>query len=281
MRDGVPLPGTTPPVVLSQLAYRVFGPLRSDQVRTMLDFHGLAGHPADSKSAVVARHEITLPTLATWSKMLTTAGARLPLSVALATEVARGTRPGEDHLARTRIAATLGLTAPRPAAPPPTPSPPAPTGPSKADLGAAEIAVRVLATVGPLPLDELHPAIVRARRFKSHSPITAQRLAIALSVAGVTRDEQGRWQAPTDATPPDRYQALATIAAGRDLTRSEMIHALLAAGYAPNSARTGQINDHPLIQRTGPNRYQLVGDLGPGPNRTTRDRSCTQVCTSR
>ena len=240
MRDGVPLPGTTPPVVLSQLAYRVFGPLRSDQVRTMLDFHGLAGHPADSKSAVVARHEITLPTLAT--------------------EVARGTRPGEDHLARTRIAATLGLTAPRPAAPPPTPSPPAPTGPSKADLGAAEIAVRVLATVGPLPLDELHPAIVRARRFKSHSPITAQRLAIALSVAGVTRDEQGRWQAPTDATPPDRYQALAAIAAGCDLTRSEMVQALLAAGYAPMSASIRKIDDHPLIRRTGPDQYQLLSD---------------------
>ena len=46
VRDGVPLPGRSPTEVLSQLAYRVFGPLRPDRVRVVLDYHGLAGHPA-------------------------------------------------------------------------------------------------------------------------------------------------------------------------------------------------------------------------------------------
>lgn len=257
MRYGVLLSGATPPVVLSQLAYRVFGPLRSDRVRAMLDFHGLAGRPADSKSAVIERHGITYPTLASWSKMLSAAGARLPLSVALATEVARRTRPGEDHLGRTRLATTLGLTAP-----PPPASPPAPptTGPSPADQAAAGIAVRVLATVGPLPLDELRLAVGRARRFRPHPLITAERLASALGVAGAIHEDQRRWRAPADATAPDRYQALAVIAAGRDLTRSEMVQALLGAGYASTSARIRKIGDHPLIRRTGPDRYQILSD---------------------
>jgi len=50
------------------------------------------------------------------------------------------------------------------------------------------------------------------------------------------------------------------VAAGRDLTRSEMIDALVAAGYAPTSARVRKIRNHPLIRHTGPNRYRIVGE---------------------
>ena len=117
MRDGVPLPGTTPPVILSQLTYRVFGPLRTDRVRAMLDYLGLAGRPADPATAVAARHGISIVTLNIWSRMLTAAGSRLPLSVELATALARRTRPGEDHLGRVRAATAFGLAAPRPPSP--------------------------------------------------------------------------------------------------------------------------------------------------------------------
>ena len=90
--------------------------------------------------------------------------------------------------------------------------------------------------------------------------ITAERLATVLGAVGAIRDDQGRWREPADATAPDRYQALAAIAAGCDLTRSEMVQALLAAGYAPMSASIRKIDDHPLIRRTGPDQYQLLSD---------------------
>lgn len=219
----------------------------------MLDYHGLAGHHAETKSAVADRHGITPPTVTSWSKTLTTVGSHLPLSAELTTEISRRTRPGEDHLARTRIATTLGLAAPESPAPRP-----AAAQPSQADRAAAAIAARVLATVGPLPQDALHHAISRTRRFRSLPPIPTGHLAAALIAAGATRDDHGRWQAPSDATAPARYQALVAFTAGRDLTRTEMVAALLAAGYAPTSASARKISTHPLIRRSGPNRYRLV-----------------------
>ena len=264
MRDGMPVPGTTPPAVLSQLAYRVFGPLRPDQVHAMLDYHGLAGRPAGTKLVVASRHGVTPPTLTRWSRTLTQAGSRLPLTPELAGEVSRRTRLGEDHLARVRVAATLGLVDPAPVAAGSAPSVDA--RPSQADLAAAAIAVRVLAAVGPLPLHALHHAIARSRRFRSLPPITPGRLATALGDVGAAFDDWGRWQAPASAEAPARYRALVAIAAGRDLTRAEMVEALVAAGYAPTSAQARKINTHPLIQHCGANRYRILGD-GPGGRR--------------
>src|SRR6476469_8324470 len=109
MRDGVPLPGTTPAAVLSQLAHRVFGPIRMDRVGTMLDYHGLAGHPAQSAAVVAARHHISDTTVTNWAGTLRAAGSQLPLSTELVTQICRATIQGEDHIGRTRIAKTFGL----------------------------------------------------------------------------------------------------------------------------------------------------------------------------
>lgn len=239
----------------------------------MLDYHGLAGNPADSKSSVAGRHSITPPTLAAWSNTLTTAGSRLPLSAELATEVTRRTHPGEDHLARTRIATTFGMAAPEP---PPASRRTQAAGPSQADRAAAGIAARVLATVGPLHLDTLHLAIGRARRFRSRPPVTAGQLTTALTTAGATRDDRGRWQAPDDVTAPDRYWALVTHAAGRELTRNEMIAALLAAGYSPTSCSEDQ---HPSA---GPaHRTRSIPDRRRGPECVMRWVLMIPVDTSR
>ena len=51
----------------------------------MLDYHGLAGVPAESQKVLAGRHGITSRTLTGWSMTLTAAGRRLPLSAALAT----------------------------------------------------------------------------------------------------------------------------------------------------------------------------------------------------
>lgn len=251
------MPGTTPPVILSQLAYRVFGPLRPEQVQAMLDYHGLTGRVAGTKLAVAGRHGITPPTLTRWSRTLAHAGSRLPLTPELAGEISRRTRPGEDHLARVRLAATLGLAAPAPIATGPAPS--MESRPSQADLSAAAIAVRVLAAVGPLPLHALQDAVARARRFRPLPPIATGQMVAALVVVGATCDDHGRWQAPASAEAPARYRALVTMAGGRGLTRAEMVEALVAAGYASTSAQARKINTHPLIQRCGPNRYRILG----------------------
>lgn len=239
----------------------------------MLDYHGLAGVPADNQKVLAGRHGITTRTLTGWSMTLTAAGKRLPLSAALATETARRSRPGEDHLARTRIARTLGLTTPRPAI---TPSPPVP--PAPADQAAAGIAMRVLATAGPLPMDVLYAAVRRARRFGTRPPVTADQLALALTQAGATADH-GRWQAPGDAIAPARDRALVAIVAGRELARQEMIAALVAAGYAATSARARKISSHPLIRHVGPDRYRLLGEPSSDSHERAQVRgSCSQQC---
>ena len=56
MRDGVPLPARTTPQLLSQLAYRVFGPLGTARARAMLEYHGLRGAPAGSRCDIATRY---------------------------------------------------------------------------------------------------------------------------------------------------------------------------------------------------------------------------------
>ena len=113
MRDGTPLPGRTPAQVLSQLAYRVFGPLQPTRTRIVLYYHGLLGHPAGSSAQVAARHHVTTRTIANNVAAVRAAGSRIPLSAPLIAEATRVSAPGDDHLGRARIAATLGLPTPR------------------------------------------------------------------------------------------------------------------------------------------------------------------------
>ena len=75
-----------------------------------------------------------------------------------------------------------------------------------------------------------------------------------------TLDPAGRWHPPTGVVAPDRYRVIVTLAAGRDLTRAEMIRILLSAGYRESSATGRMSSSHPLFRRTGPDRYRLVGD---------------------
>jgi hypothetical protein len=258
MRDGVPLPGTTPAAVLSQLAHRVFGPLRPDRVRVMLDFHGLAGQPATSRAAVADRHHISPTTVTTWAAALAAAGGRLPVTDDLAAQVGRPSTAGEDHLGRTRAAATLGVPPPDPPVPPARPA-----GSSQTDRRVAGIAVRVLAAAGPQTLDTVQAAITRSRRDRP-APTDAD-LAAALRTLGAAPDETGRWRPPPGRVVSVRDQTLCHQVAGRTLTRSAMIAALVQAGYTYSYADGRAINTHPLIRRVAPNNYRLINDHAPAP----------------
>ena len=59
MRDGVPLPGVSPADVVGQLTHRVFGPLQPNRVRQVLDYHGLAGRRAGTRTEIAARLKVT------------------------------------------------------------------------------------------------------------------------------------------------------------------------------------------------------------------------------
>src|SRR6476620_532562 len=63
-----------------------------------------------------------------------------------------------------------------------------------------------------------------------------------------------------DVMSSDRDQVIVTRAAGREITRAEMIEILLAAGYRESSATGRMSSSHPLFQRTGPGWYRLVGE---------------------
>jgi hypothetical protein len=87
----------------------------------------------------------------------------------------------------------------------------------------------------------------------SHSDLVA-----ALTAVGCALGPDGRWQSPAGVVAPERYRVIVTLAAGRDLTRAEMIDILLAAGYRESSATGRMSSSHPLFQRTGPGRYRLI-----------------------
>ncbi len=258
MRDGVPVPGSTPAAVLSQLAHRVFGPLRPDRVRVMLDFHGLADRPAMSAAAVAARHHIHPTTVANWAKTLAAAGARLPLTDELAAEVSRPSSSGEDHRGRVRVATSLGVPRPGRSV---QPARPARAGSSQTDRRVAGIAVRVLAATGPQTVGTLQAAIARSRRDRPRPNPADAGLTVALRTLGAVPDDTGRWRAPPDRAVSVRDQALRREVAGRTLTRTEMITALVGAGYTYSYADGRAINTHPLIQRVAPNSYRLIGDI--------------------
>ena len=257
VRDGLPLPGTTPAQVLSQLAHRVSGPLRTEQARTLLDYHGVGGEPAGTVAQVAARHAVSGRTLSNWVAALRAAGSRLPLSAELITQMTRRSAEGEDHLGRVRTSKAFGVP------PPARPLPPHPSrvgSATTADRPAAAIACRVLAAAGPQPLTILRTAVLRARRFRDRRPLTGSQLTDALLALGATVDADGRWQPPPGTPVPPRYRNLVTVAAGRELTRTEMVAALVDAGYGAAFAEDRCIRNHPLIRHVGRDSYRLVGN---------------------
>ena len=261
MRDGTPLPGLTPAHVVSQLAYRVFGPRDPGRTRIVLDYHGLLDRPAATLVVIADRHQVTTRTVSNNVATVRAAGTRQPLSVPLSAEATRASAPVEDHLGRCRVAATLGLPVP-PAAPV---DEPAAADPMPRDqVAAGRIGMRVIAAVGPVELPVLAGAVARSRRFRARKPLSDIDFTAALTRLGCTVDPADRWHPPAGRwVPSDRYRVIVTLAAGRDLTRRQMIDILITAGYQPSSAVGRMSTSHPLFHRTGPDRYRLLGDLAP------------------
>ena len=119
--------------------------------------------------------------------------------------------------------------------------------------------MRILAAVGPLDTQTLLEAVDRSRRFRDRTPFSAGDLEAALQHSGAALAADGRWSAPSKTDGPDRYRAIVTTAAGRDLTRADMIQVLIDAGYSRASATGRMSSSHPLFHRVGPNHYRVIG----------------------
>lgn len=170
MRDGLPLPGSTPEMVMSRLTHLVFGPLHLDRVHTVLDYHGLVGHPAEQLAVLAARHKVSSRTVSARVRHVRAAAAGHPVDPRVTTTAARESTPADDHLGRVRIATTLHLPLPPPAAGASIAIPPS-------DLRAGHTGIRLLATVGPLDLGTLCTAVGRSRRFRIRDPLSPMQLA--------------------------------------------------------------------------------------------------------
>ena len=110
VRDGLPLPARTVPDAVSQLTWRVLGPLKG-RSRSVLEWAGLGGHPPDTAVVVASRHGVTGRAVGQLARVAA-AGVRLPLDPDPEREVSRPSRPGEDHVARERWARLLGREPP-------------------------------------------------------------------------------------------------------------------------------------------------------------------------
>jgi hypothetical protein len=113
IRDGVPLPGMTVPDVVSQLIWRVLGPLKG-RAKSVLDWAGLGPAPPAILREIGARYGVSGPAVGQRIQRVTAVGSRLPLTTALENEVSRRSAPGENHVLRCRWAVLLGRPRPEP-----------------------------------------------------------------------------------------------------------------------------------------------------------------------
>ena len=57
---------------------------------------------------------------------------------------------------------------------------------------------------------------------------------------------------------PEQNEAIMAAAAGRELTRTQIITVLIDAGSSPGSANGKLSITHPLFTHVGPERYRLI-----------------------
>ena len=213
---------------MSQLVYRVLGPLRPERVRWVLDLHGLAGTPAELTDTA-RRCDVDVGMIKARTARVRAAGTVLSLSDRMVSATMRGTRTSDDHLGRSRITRTIGLPAPTS---PPMPAPRRHAAVPSADIATARAATRILAATGPLDMSTLLGALARSRRWKGgNRNLNADTLGVALSPVRAITDTSGYWRAAGGSPPRERYRSIVDAGGGRDLSRRDMVDILAAAEY--------------------------------------------------
>ena len=107
-RSGTPLPGLTIHELVSQLTWRVLGPLKG-RAKSVLDWAGLRGEPPATIEAVARRYFVTPQAVKHRIRRVAAAGAQLPLTDNLLAEVAGPPRPGENPVTHRRCGHLLSI----------------------------------------------------------------------------------------------------------------------------------------------------------------------------
>lgn len=239
-RDGQPLSVSTTPEAVEELIHRALGPdwASAGCVREWVD----GGDPG----AVAARHGLLLSGLEQLVRTVRLVGARTPLPPPVQTELSTVGLEMEQHR---RVRRLFGVRAPR--------------GYLPMRLSrSTDVALRVLAALGPLPIEVLVEAVNRSRQPTAALPaMTASELENGLRFRDAIYDpDASTWAAPKVVAAGERDVALvAAVRAAGPLTRVQLHQVLLQVGYAARTPQSPIVDRNPLIRRTAPNRYELCG----------------------
>ena len=107
-RNGPPLPGLTVNELVSQLSWRVLGPLKG-RAKSVLDWAGLRGEPPATIEAVARRYFVTPQAVKHRIRRVAAAGAQLPLTDNLLAEVLGPPRSGENPVTHRRCVHLLSI----------------------------------------------------------------------------------------------------------------------------------------------------------------------------
>lgn len=251
-RTGLPVPGLTATEVVSQVAWRALGPL-GGRAWAVLDWAGTRGSPAARTADVAARYGVSHNTMNAWVRQVRAVGATVPLPIHVLHELQRPSVLGDDQESRRRLALLMTV-------PPPAPAPRPRSRPTAAQREWARTARRMLASVGPLPIEALVAGVRRVKRGRSRSPLPdAAAIEQALTDTAWARPVGDRWQLTAEAVAPRRYVALLAAAAGtqRDVHTTAQMHELLTlAGY--RSVTGPALGKHALIERIDRNQWKVL-----------------------
>lgn len=109
-RSGTPLPGLTVHELVSQLTWRVLGPLKG-RAKSVLDWAGLRGQPPATIEVVARRYFVTPNAVKHRIRRVAVAGAELPLTDTVLTEIVGPAPPGVNPLTHRRCVHLLGIEA--------------------------------------------------------------------------------------------------------------------------------------------------------------------------
>ena len=106
-RDAAPLPGKTVPEVVSQLIWRVLGPLKG-RAKSVSDWAGLGQAPPAVLREIGARYCVSGEAVGQRIQRVALAGVRLPLPADLEHEVIRPSRPGGEPSSSCAVGVVAG-----------------------------------------------------------------------------------------------------------------------------------------------------------------------------
>ena len=260
MRDGVPLPAVTAAQAVSQLAHRVIGPGGRD-LAPVLDW-AAGGDPAE----ITTRYRLPPTALQRRLRILRLAGSVTPLRPSVLAELSAPDARSEQHRRARRL---FAIRTPR--------------GYLQMQVArSTDVALRVLATLGPQPIEILVDAANRSRQPTAKlPPVIAADLELGLRHRGATHDpDTGRWTAPAGTTPAERdVQLVDALRTAGPLTRVQLRQVLIAVGYTSHSPQTTIVDRHPLIRRVALNSYELLTRPAPAPHHAAGCRAAGDVGT--